>query len=348
VCLAACALLFFGGLAFVRAVRAPTAKHLSIAETGCNGHQELCDRRIDEVVFAGTHNSMSASNEDFIGANQVGGIRTQLARGVRAMALDLHYGFRVDQWVRTDVSRAPGTSEPLTPEQQAAVDRVLSIAGMGSQDSEPYLCHNVCEPGALKAETGFARIHDFLRENPNEVVLLILQDEIEAADAVDVLKKSRLADLAYTWKPDSPFPTLRQMITARKNVLIMAEHGGGAADWYHAAYGPGGLLQETQYDFDSIEAMSCDPNRSGTAGRLFLLNHWVSTSPPSPLMAARANSRSTLLGRAQRCEEVRGKRANIILVDFHDRGDLFKVVDTLNKVRGDTSPFQAGPEPPAT
>jgi hypothetical protein len=65
-------------------------------------------------------------------------------------------------------------------------------------------------------------------------------------------------------------------------------------------------------------------------------------------MAARANSRSTLLGRAQRCEEVRGKRANIILVDFHDRGDLFKVVDTLNKVRGDTSPFQAGPEPPAT
>ena len=118
VCIAICALLFFGGLAFVRAVRAPTARHLSIAETGCNGHPELCDRRIDDVVFAGTHNSMSASNEDFIVANQVGGIHTQLARGVRAMALDLHYGFRVDQWVRTDVSRAPESSEPLTAVEQ--------------------------------------------------------------------------------------------------------------------------------------------------------------------------------------------------------------------------------------
>ena len=348
VCLASCALLFFGGLAFVRAVRAPTAKHLSIAETGCNGHQELCDRRIDEVVFAGTHNSMSASNEDFIGANQLGGIRTQLARGVRALALDLHYGFRVDDLVRTDMSRGLGTSEQLTPEQQAAVDRVLALAGVGSEDSEPYFCHVRCEPGALKAEVGFARVHDFLRENPNEVVLIILQDEIDAADAVQVLQKSRLADLAYTWEPGSPFPTLRQMIEARKNVLIMAERGGGAEPWYHAAYGAGGLLQETEYQFDSVEAMSCAPNRSGTAGPLFLLNHWVSTSSPSPLMAARANARSTLLRRAQECAEARGQRPNILLVDFHDRGDLFKVVDALNEVRGDTGPFQAAPEPPAT
>ena len=52
----------------LRAWRAgAVGRHLSIAETGCNGHPELCDRRIDEVVFAGTHNSMSASNEDFIG-----------------------------------------------------------------------------------------------------------------------------------------------------------------------------------------------------------------------------------------------------------------------------------------
>ena len=43
-----------------------------------------------------------------------------------------------------------------------------------------------------------------------------------------------------------------------------------------------------------------------------------------------------------------GKRPNIILVDFHDRGDLFKVVDALNKVSVDTEPFQAAPEPPAT
>ena len=98
------------------------------------------------------------------------------------------------------------------------------------------------------------------------------------------------------------------MIQTRKNVLIMAEHGGGAAPWYHAAYGAGGLLQETKFHFDSIEAMSCAPNRSGTAGPFFLLNHWVSTSPPSVTMASRANARSTLLERAEQCAE--GPRAN--------------------------------------
>ena len=155
--------------------------------------------------------------------------------------------------------------------------------------------------------------------------------------------------VAYTWEPGSPFPTLRQMIEARKNVLIMAEHGGGAERrGTTRPMAPAGCCRRREFSFDSIEAMSCAPNRSGTAGPLFLLNHWVSTSPPSPLMAARANARSTLLRRAEECAEARGKRPNIILVDFHDRGDLFKVVDALNEVRGDTGPFQAAPEPPAT
>ena len=181
------------------------------------------------------------------------------------------------------------------------------------------------------------------------MVLLILQDEIEAADAVEVLKKSHLADRAYTWKPGSPFPTLRQMIQARKNVLIMAEHGGGAEAWYHAAYGAGGLLQETKFEFDSIEAMSCAPNRSGTAGPLFLLNHWVSSSPPSVRRRPRGRTPAdTLRERAERCRKARGKLPNIILVDFHDRGDLFEVVDALNKVSANSEPFQAAPEPPAT
>ena len=98
VCIATCALLFFGGLAFVRGVRAPSGRHLSIAETGCNGHPELCDKRIDQVVFAGTHNSMSASHEGFVIPNQIGGIQTQLTRGVRAFSLDLHYGIPGDSW----------------------------------------------------------------------------------------------------------------------------------------------------------------------------------------------------------------------------------------------------------
>ena len=59
--IAACSVtLFFGGLSFFRAMRAPHTDQPAMAESGCNGHVELCDRRLDEVVFAGTHNSMAA------------------------------------------------------------------------------------------------------------------------------------------------------------------------------------------------------------------------------------------------------------------------------------------------
>jgi hypothetical protein len=348
VAMATCALLFFGGLAFVRAVRAPTAKHQSIAETGCNGSLALCDKRLDEVVFAGTHNSMAASAEDgnWFGPNQTGGLLAQLSAGVRALAMDLHYGNRFEGGVvRTDIARSPEATYELNPLEQAFVDRVMQMAGTASDESKPYLCHNTCELGALDAVEGFGRIHDWLRENPNQVVLIILQDEIEAADAVKALERSRLASRAYTWEPDTPFPTLRQMIEAKRNVLIMAERGGGEAPWYHAAYGAGGLLQETPYDFESPAEFSCQPGRSGTTGRLFLLNHWI--SPPSSQMAEQVNDEDVLLSRAKDCHEERGKLTNVILVDFFNRGDLVEVVRTLNGVSPRSSPFQAAPDEPS-
>ena len=36
----------------------------------CNGLEELCDRRLDQAVFAGTHNAMSSSDDGFFSANQ--------------------------------------------------------------------------------------------------------------------------------------------------------------------------------------------------------------------------------------------------------------------------------------
>ena len=43
--------LLFGGLAFARALRAPSTDQPDISETGCNGSHELCDRTLAEVVL---------------------------------------------------------------------------------------------------------------------------------------------------------------------------------------------------------------------------------------------------------------------------------------------------------
>ena len=70
---------------------------------------------------------------------------------------DLHYGIRADRLVRKDLSRAPellGTAHVGAGRRR--VNQVLAVVGAASDDSEPYLCHNICEHGALRAEEGFA------------------------------------------------------------------------------------------------------------------------------------------------------------------------------------------------
>jgi len=56
----------------------------------CNGHAALCDRPYNQVVYAGTHNSMASEARSFMAPNQFETVETQLAAGVRLINLDLY------------------------------------------------------------------------------------------------------------------------------------------------------------------------------------------------------------------------------------------------------------------
>lgn len=60
------------------------------ASKKCNLHEELCDRRFNEVTFAMTHNSMSNRAEEWGFANQMYGISRQLQDGIRGINLDIY------------------------------------------------------------------------------------------------------------------------------------------------------------------------------------------------------------------------------------------------------------------
>ena len=65
---------------------------------GCNGSRALCGRRLDQVVFPGTHNSYAAADEPgWLFANQRHGIERQLNDGIRALTLDIHFGCAIDR-----------------------------------------------------------------------------------------------------------------------------------------------------------------------------------------------------------------------------------------------------------
>ena len=266
-------------------------------------------------------------------ARQQGGVGAQLASGVRAFLMDLHYGYPTANGVvrtsfREERVHQEATVE-LLPQDREAVDRFIAQAGAASDDPEVYLCHLFCELGALRAEDTFRAMHDFLRENPNEVIVLILEDYVEPEDAIRALDRGGLADRALPWTPGQELPTLSEMISEDKNVLVLVEKEGGAEPWYIPAFE---MVQDTRYDFKSVEEFSCEPLRGDEDNPLFMINHWVAIDPPDPNVARQANSRDVLLARANRCADERDLVPNIVAVDFYATGDLFDVVRELNGV----------------
>jgi hypothetical protein len=98
--------------------------------------------------------------------------------------------------------------------------------------------------------------------------------------------------------------------------------------WYHPAFE---VMQETPYHFESPDEFSCAPNRGGTAGSLFQINHWIDTTPaPKPSNAEIVNARAFLLARARRCQKERGRLPNLLAVDFAMSGDVVGAAAELN------------------
>ena len=127
------------------------------------------------------------------------------------------------------------------------------------------------------------------------------------------------------------------MIDSGERVLFLAENHAGGAPWYHSAYDA--ITEETPYEFKKVAQLTnpdtldktCRPNRGPDEAPLFLVNHWISTDPvPLPSNASTVNAYDPLLARVKDCQRIRHHMPNLVAVNFYLRGDLFRVVDTLN------------------
>jgi hypothetical protein len=305
-----------------------------VALDACNGAPELCERRLDEVVFPGSHNSMSAADiPNWLFPQQERGIAGQLEDGIRALLLDVHYGLPVEGRVKTDLDAETTSREKIEravgKEGFEAAMRIRDrLAGKAEGARALYLCHGFCELGATPLTDALLGVHEFLVRNPNEVLVLVIEDYVSSQDLAAAFAESGLDGLVYRGPAGRPWPTLREMIDTRQRVLVLTESGRPGIGWIHPAFD---VMQETPYHFKAPSELACKPNRGGTAGSLFLVNNWIDTTPaPKPSNAALVNAYEALLARAQACEKERGTRPTVIAVDFYRTGALFRVARKLN------------------
>jgi hypothetical protein len=310
---------------------------------GCNGHVQLCDRPLDKVALAATHNAMSAPVPGWYSAQQDAPIPDQLRDGIRGLLIDTHYADRLpDGRLRTELGDARNLQhDAVSPSAVDAALRTrerLGFAGKGVRGI--YLCHSFCELGGMPLSDALDELHDFLVADPGAVVVVVNEDYLTPQDYVDAITKAGLAKFAYRG-PTAPgrWPTLREMIDANQRVVFLAENRAGAAPWYHLAYD--GITEETPYSFSRPEQLtsasalpaSCAPNRGRDGASMLLVNHWITTDPlPRPSNAEKVNAYGPLLQRLQECRRIRGHIPNLVAVDFYRRGDVERAVDALNGV----------------
>jgi len=325
------AALFVSGIAIAK--RSGAGGRTPTTIDACNGAAALCDRRVDEVVFAGTHNAMaSADVPTWMFPQQERGIVAQLEDGVRALLVDVRYGTRVGDRVRTELSgpQRVAAERVLGPEGAAAAMRIRDRMVGGAEGATGlYLCHGFCELGALPLDSTLRAIHEFLVRHPNEVVLLVIEDYVRPRDLARAFERSGLAELVYRGSPRARWPQLRELIGRDERVVVLIESGRRDVPWLLPAFA---VLQETPYTFPTAgDTLSCAPNRGGTSGSLLQVNHWIQTTPaPRPSNATIVNSLDALLERAHRCERSRGRRPNVIAVDFYRTGALLRATRILN------------------
>lgn len=290
----------------------------------CNGRHRLCSRHFDQVVLPATHNSMSAASLDWRLPNQQVAMPAQLRAGVRGLLIDTHYGeLRPDGVVVTDDQR---------------------VKDVGPRDL--YLCHEYCEIGASPLVPQLRKIKKFVKGHPNNVLLIDVEDYITPNAFARAMRQSGLRRHLYTGDPGPRWPKLKTLIKRRQQVVVLTEHDGGTGQsWLHRGYD--GAVQETPYTFQhrmdltdpaNWEA-SCVPNRGGTTGSLFLMNHWSPPTPPAqatPSDYEELNAKSVLVGRAKQCATTRGLLPTIVAVDQFSYGDLFGAVKRLNQLGGRT------------
>lgn len=308
----------------------------------CNGGRALCARRLDQVVFAGAHNSMAAA--EFAGwmfPNQELGSVSLLAHGIRALLFDVHYGVPIGDRVKTDI--ADEAAERAKFEQvlgKEGVDAAMRIrdrlTGPPTGPRAVYLCHGFCELGAEPLLPMLRGVREFLVQNPGEVLVLVIEDYVTPADIAAAFQGSGLERFVYRGPVLPPWPTLRQMIDSDQRVLVLGENDARGVTWYHPAFE---VVQETPYKFLAPADFSCRANRGGATSPLFQINHWIETTPtPKPSNAAIVNTHDFLLARARQCLQERGRLPNILAVDFAMTGSVVAVAAALNGLDGPAPP----------
>jgi hypothetical protein len=314
----------------------------SVRSEGCNGYIELCALAVNQIVWPASHNAMSSSSYDFIGAEHTITVPEQLNAGSRFLMLDAYYGYDDDGLVRTNLAGGVDRKtlvEDRGPEAVRELNRIGALTGAADTSGKKqdiYFCHDLCELGAVPADEILGNVRDFLDQNLSDVVILDIEDYVKPKDFKQALIDADLYD--RVWRPTTPgqWPTLVDMVTPEnkkdeqnpRRLIVMFEKHPSPYKWLLNTYS---VSEETNFFYASAAKFDCAPKRGKTGKSFLIVNHWINPGGlPDPIEAASTNSERTITQRFRDCVATRDRFPNAIAVNFTASGDMYSTVKKLN------------------
>lgn len=268
-------------------------------DMSCNGHHELCYKRLNEVTFVQTHNAHAEDGSfSVLAANQNGNIPAQLAAGVRGLGLKLYYTSSI-------------------------------FCGGGTQ---LYAYHGNPFLGCTEFSTIGNQILNFLNSNPNEFLFITIEGSASNTEIATGFNSAGLAPFLYQHTLGEIWPTLGELISNNQRLIVMTDNAGPSLPGYHHMWS---FIQDTEYNFQNINDFNCNYLRGNSNADLFLLNHFLTVGSPQPLSANTTNDWNLILNRARQCGSSRNLHPNLLHIDFFNSGDVFRAADTLNQIGKD-------------
>lgn len=244
----------------------------------CNGFEQLCKRRYNQVVYPATHNGHSYKESDV--NNQDLSLKEQFERGIRATKLHVWYDTddlgnivpfvchgidksilynppldkAIEQVPFLFRSFAKTLLEKAKPLRQLVLDAFHYAYGTDNATGSAPFKHCILDPAAQPLEHALQVVAAFLSENPHEIITLILEDHTRNSSAIHSdFEKANLLPYVHTQDKDQPWPFLQTMLDSNKRLVIFLQ-GNHASDyknfpWMHYLWD---YAWDTKWDFKDV------------------------------------------------------------------------------------------------
>jgi hypothetical protein len=317
----------------------------------CNGKQQFCDRKFNEVAQVRVHNATSIKKDKFMGmknpvADQNIDLAEQLKRGFRAFKIPVHPNpTDGTAWVNHTMSAREANENAKKIPFFALIKDKLWDLDASKQPLTKVL----------------AQIKEFLDNNPYEVITLFLNMFADAEmPSIDAFDKTGLKEYMHGQKLNEPWPTLQELINNKTRLIVFSDRGMQYAniDWTSKFLNVSDYFFNNTYSFltpDDLANNGCQLDGSSSEKNLKVRNqsprnkmcdltHFVTPGiAGDPKKAAIVNSYEFLMNHIKKCKQAWNIGDDeffptFISLDFVDEkfDDIMRVIDELNKPKTQT------------